>query len=93
VTFQVLVRGLRKVYLVCVARNYTHVIAFRTTAAEHRKLQALRATFPEMGWGETFRWLMEEPAVQEAIATRLAEQPAFRDPVWGLEASLPVGDR
>jgi hypothetical protein len=81
------------VYRVCVARTYTHVIAFRTTAAEHRKLQALRSTFPDMGWGEMFRWLMDQPAVKEAIAVRLAEQPAVEDKPWGLEASLPVGDR
>ena len=82
--------GLHMVYRVCVARTYTHVVAFRTTAAEHRKLQALRATFPEMGWGETFRWLMEQPGVEDAIAERLAETPVART---GIEASLPVGDR
>jgi hypothetical protein len=80
------------VYPVCVARTYTHVIAFRTTAAEHRKLQALRSTFPEMGWGEMFRWLMEQPSVVEAVAERIAAEPAHT-PAFGIEASLPVGDR
>ena len=78
------------VYPLCVARTYTHVIAFRTTAAEHRKLQALRSTFPEMGWGEMFRWLMEQPEVEDTVAERIATEPAR--PV-GIEASLPVGDR
>lgn len=74
------------------ARTYTHVIAFRVTAAEYRKLQSLRSTFPEMGWGEMFRWLIEEPSVEQAIADRVAVEPVYELP-WGIDASLPVGDR
>ena len=84
--------GKPSVYTVWVARTYTHVIAFRTTAAEHRNLQALRSTFPEIGWGEAFRWLFDQPEVKEAIMRRVAEEPIVERP-WGLEASLPVGDR
>lgn len=85
--------GLRGVYHACMARTYTHVVAFRTTAAEHRKLQALRSTFPDMGWGEMFRWLLEHPDVERAIEMRLTSEDTDDDRTWGLEASLPAGDR
>jgi len=75
------------------ARTYTHVVAFRTTASEHRQLQALRSTFPDMGWGEMFRWLLEEPEVGRVIKKRLANESVEDDRAWGLEASLPAGDR
>ena len=76
------------------ARSYTHVLSFRITAAEHRSLQRLRATFPEAQWGETFRWLLQDPTVVDVINERLEkESPASDRGSWGLDMSLPVGDR
>lgn len=79
------------VYRVCVARIYTHVIAFRTSASEHRKLQELRSTFVEPEWGQTMRWLFDQPEVQDVINAKLGD-PIATPPV-GIEASLPIGDR
>lgn len=74
------------------ARVYTHVVAFRVTAAEHRRLQRLRATFPDAQWGEMFRWLMDQNGVVDAISARIAEEgPA--PAVGAMDLSLPVGDR
>lgn len=75
------------------ARELTHVISFRVTASEYRELARLRATCGTQ-WGETFRWLLGEQAVRETIMERLNESsPAGADGMWGIEASLPVGDR
>jgi hypothetical protein len=41
-----------------------------------------------------FRWLFDQPEVEEAISRRLNEaSPAGADGTWGIEASLPAGDR
>lgn len=72
----------------------THVVSFRTTASSHRKLQRLRATFPEAQWGEMFRWMFDHPDINRVLDERLAEEsPAGADGSWGIENSLPVGDR
>lgn len=90
-------QGLRSVYgsftLFCVAAKLTHVIAFRVTAGEGRRLQALRTTFPEQRWGDMFRWLLSDPRVDEVIRERLAEDQVDPPKSFGAEASLPVGDR
>jgi hypothetical protein len=77
-------------------RELTHVISFRTTASSHRKLHRVRSTFPDGQWGEFFRWLFDQPEVQDVIDQRLNESsPAGADGMWtsGIEATLPAGDR
>lgn len=85
----------RRVYSPLVARELTHVVSFRTSASEHRKLSRARDTMDEGGWRDFFVWLMNEPAVKSVIDERLAtHSPAGIDgKSWGLDASLPVGDR
>jgi hypothetical protein len=76
------------------AVQLSHVISFRTTAAEHRRLHRVRATFPDARWGEMFRWLLDQPEVEDAIGRRLNEHsPAGAAGTWGIEASLPESDR
>lgn len=77
------------------ARELTHVVSFRVTAAEYRELARLRATCGTQ-WGETFRWLLRDGDVRKVIEQRLNEaSPAGADGMWGggIEASLPRGDR
>ena len=75
-------------------RELTHVVSFRTTASVHRRLNRVRATFPDAQWGEMFRWLFDQPETDELIQKRLNESsPAGADGMWGIEASLPVNDR
>jgi hypothetical protein len=71
----------------------THHVSFRTSAAQHLKLMKLKATFPDMTWGESFRWLLEEPAVKEVIERRLGMVEPVERPMGGADYSLPVGDR
>lgn len=76
------------------AREYPHVISFRVTTNEGRKLQALRSTFPEQKWGDTFRWILEQPEVREVIQRRLREDEEQAQVArGGADWSLPVGDR
>ena len=77
------------------AREFTHHVTFRTRAAEQRELLRLKKTFGEAGgWGATFRWLFEQPEVQAVIQDRLNEaSPAGADGTWGMDRSLPVGER
>lgn len=96
--FHPLAPRIRIAYDARMAANYPHVISFRVTASEGRKLQRLRATFPEQKWGEMFRWLIDRPAVQAEIEQRLADdlgsaQDDGSGRPWGVEASLPLGDR
>lgn len=44
----------------------------------YSQLLALQSTFPEPQWGCTFRWVFEQPEVQDAIARRLAEGQVVR---------------
>jgi hypothetical protein len=75
-------------------RELTHVVAFRTTAASHRKLHRVRTTFPDAQWGEMFRWIFDQPEVQDLIDRRLNEHsPAGAEGTWGAEAGLPRSDR
>ena len=77
-------------------RELTHVVSFRTTASVHRRLNRVRATFPDAQWGEMFRWLFDQPETDELIQKRLNESsPAGADGMWGvgIEHSLPTGDR
>ena len=74
------------------AQVLTQTIAFRTTGGEYRRLQQLRATFPEGQWGETFRWLLAQPEVKATITARLKENVA-EEARGGLDWSLPTGDR
>ena len=86
--------GIQCVYTVWMARELTHVISFRASATSHRRMERVRATFPEAQWGEMFRWFFEQPEVQDMIDKRLNEaSPAGADGMWGIEASLPSGDR
>lgn len=82
------------IYPVWMAREYPHVISFRVTTSEGRKLQALRSTFPEQKWGELFRWLLEQPDVQNVIQQRFMDEQAQAQPErGGVDFSLPLGDR
>ena len=77
------------------AREFTHHVTFRTRPAEQRELLRLKNTFGEEGgWGATFRWLLEQPGVKQVVQERLNEMsPAGADGMWGIERSVPVGDR
>ena len=40
------------------------------------------------------RWLLQQPEVKQVIQERLNEMsPAGADGMWGIERSVPVGDR
>ena len=70
----------------------THHVSFRTSAQNHLNLMALKATFPDMTWGEAFRWLLDEPDVKAVIDKRLAgaePEPAK----GGADFQLPRSDR
>lgn len=73
------------------SRAFPHVIAFRVTPAEYQKLDALRRTFGEGGWGEMLRWLIAQPDANEAIRARIdgPKEPLMGGADW----SLPRGDR
>lgn len=77
------------------ARHLTHNISFRVPASEMGRLQALRATFPDQQWGVAMRWLFEQPEVAGLIAARAGQAPEAveGDHSFGVEASLPRGDR
>lgn len=76
------------------ARHLTHNISFRVPASEMGRLQALRATFPDQQWGVAMRWLFEQPEVAGLIAARAGQAPEpVHDHSFGVEASLPRGDR
>ena len=79
--------------MLAVARRYTHSIAFRTSADSYRRLQALRSTFPEMGWGEMFRWLLEQEPVKDTIMRRVNGASDDYVAPRGIDGALPVGDR
>jgi hypothetical protein len=60
------------VYTGLMSSNYTHVISFRVTAGEGRRLRALRSTFPHQQWGEVMRWLLAQDEVCSVIDERLS---------------------
>jgi hypothetical protein len=73
-------------------RQYTQPIAFRVTAGDHRRLNALAATFTEPKVSIALRWLLEQPETRALIDERLATE-ATPQRGWGLEAGLPTADR
>jgi hypothetical protein len=62
------------VYTGLMSSNYTHVISFRVTAGECRRLRALRSTFPHQQWGEVMRWLLTQDDVCNVIDERLKNE-------------------
>lgn len=68
------------------ARIYPHVITFRVTDEELRKMHSLTASLEGGGWGQLFRRLLALPEVDALIDE---PEPALS----GIERSVPVGDR
>lgn len=52
-------------------RRYDRTIAMRLADEHAILIDTLRATFPENSVGVAMRWLLDEPAVREAIARRV----------------------
>lgn len=48
-----------------------HVIAFRVDDLEHARLDALRSTFSECTWRETFTWLFAQDTVVKLVHDRI----------------------
>ena len=52
-------------------QRYVHTVAWRVSDEEMNTIAALKSTFPGNSWSEVYRWLVNEPRVQEVIAERV----------------------